>query len=53
MRAIEVTRFGGPEVLVPTDLLDPMPGPAQVVVEVAAHAAIEAREVVGKALLLV
>jgi NADPH2:quinone reductase len=35
MRAIEVARFGGPEVLVLVDAADPMPGPGQVVVDVA------------------
>lgn len=36
MRAVQVTRFGGPEVLVPTELPDPVAGPGQVVVDVAA-----------------
>lgn len=35
MRAVEATRFGGPEVLVPTELPDPVAGRGQVVVEVA------------------
>jgi NADPH2:quinone reductase len=35
MRAIEVARFGGPEVLVPNDVADVSPGPGQVVVDVA------------------
>ncbi|MFD0967500.1 zinc-binding dehydrogenase [Plantactinospora endophytica] len=34
MRAIEVARFGGPEVLVPIDAPDPAPGPGEVVVDV-------------------
>ncbi|WP_433208191.1 zinc-binding dehydrogenase [Dactylosporangium sp. CS-047395] len=36
MRAIEVARFGGPEVLVPVDVPDPVPGPGQVAVAVGA-----------------
>jgi NADPH:quinone reductase len=36
MRAIQVRRFGGPEVLEIADLADPAPGPEQVVVEAAA-----------------
>jgi NADPH2:quinone reductase len=36
MRAIEVAAFGGPEVLAPTELPDPMPGPGQIVVGMAA-----------------
>ncbi|MBT2401076.1 zinc-binding dehydrogenase [Streptomyces sp. ISL-100] len=35
MRAIQVTEFGGPEVLVATELPDPVAGPGEVVVEVA------------------
>ncbi|MEU3017661.1 zinc-binding dehydrogenase [Nocardiopsis sp. NPDC007018] len=35
MRAIQITEFGGPEVLVPTDLPEPEPGPGQIVVDVA------------------
>jgi NADPH:quinone reductase len=35
MRAIQVTRFGGPEVLMVGELPDPVAGPGQVVVEVA------------------
>ncbi|MGI5237395.1 hypothetical protein [Dactylosporangium sp. CA-139066] len=35
MRAIEVARFGGPEVLVPIDAPDPPAGPGQVVIDVA------------------
>ncbi|MEV8514841.1 zinc-binding dehydrogenase [Dactylosporangium sp. NPDC051484] len=35
MRAIQVSRFGGPEVLVPVDTPDPFPGPGQVVIDVA------------------
>ncbi|MFI6578178.1 zinc-binding alcohol dehydrogenase family protein [Nocardiopsis sp. NPDC050513] len=34
MRAIQITEFGGPEVLVPTELPDPEPGPDGVLVEV-------------------
>ncbi len=34
MRAIQITEFGGPEVLAPADLPDPVPGPGQVLVEV-------------------
>ncbi|WP_432976151.1 zinc-binding dehydrogenase [Dactylosporangium sp. CA-233914] len=34
MRAIEVARFGGPEVLVPVDAPDPFPGPGQVLLDV-------------------
>jgi NADPH:quinone reductase-like Zn-dependent oxidoreductase len=29
MRAVPITRFGGPEVLDVVDLLEPTPGPAQ------------------------
>jgi NADPH:quinone reductase len=36
MRAIQISSFGGPDVLVPTDLPDPAPGPGQVVVGLAA-----------------
>ncbi|MFJ9962978.1 zinc-binding dehydrogenase [Streptomyces avermitilis] len=35
MRAAQVREFGGPEVLVPVDLPDPVPGPDEVVIEVA------------------
>ncbi|GAA4638735.1 zinc-binding dehydrogenase [Actinoallomurus vinaceus] len=35
MRVVQVTRFGGPEVLVPGQAPDPAAGPGQVVVEVA------------------
>ncbi|MER7006503.1 zinc-binding dehydrogenase [Dactylosporangium sp. NPDC000555] len=35
MHAIEVARFGGPDVLLPVDAPDPVPGPGQVVVDVA------------------
>ena len=34
MRAIQITEFGGPEVLTPTDLPDPAPGEGQVLLEV-------------------
>ena len=34
MRAIVVTEFGGPDVLVPTDVPDPVPGPGQLLIEV-------------------
>lgn len=36
MRAVEVTRFGGPEVLALRELPDPVAGPGQVVIDVAA-----------------
>lgn len=36
MRVVEVLRFGGPEVLVPGQALDPTPGAGQVVVQVSA-----------------
>jgi NADPH2:quinone reductase len=36
MLAIEVARFGGPEVLVPVEVPDPVPGVGEVVVDVAA-----------------
>jgi NADPH:quinone reductase len=35
MRAIQVATFGGPEVLLPAELPDPVPGPGQVVVGMA------------------
>jgi NADPH:quinone reductase len=35
MRVVRVTRFGGPDVLVPGEAPDPVAGPGQVVVEVA------------------
>jgi len=35
MRVIDVARFGGPEVLVPAEAPDPVPGAGEVVVEVA------------------
>lgn len=35
MRAIQVREFGGPEVLRPVELPDPVPGPGQVVVDMA------------------
>ncbi|MBB4688258.1 quinone oxidoreductase family protein [Amycolatopsis jiangsuensis] len=34
MRAVQVTEFGGPEVLTPAELPDPVAGPGQVLVEV-------------------
>ncbi|RFU41007.1 NADPH:quinone oxidoreductase family protein [Actinomadura logoneensis] len=34
MRAIQITEFGGPEVLVPVELPDPVPGDGQTLVEV-------------------
>ncbi len=36
MRAIQITESGGPEVLTPTELPDPTPGPSELLVEVAA-----------------
>ena len=36
MRAVALTRFGGPEVLELRDVAAPVPGPGEVVVEVAA-----------------
>ena len=36
MRAIQITESGGPEVLTPTELPDPTPGPGELLVEVAA-----------------
>ncbi|MET9731415.1 zinc-binding dehydrogenase [Streptomyces sp. NPDC006458] len=35
MRAVHVTEFGGPEVLVPAQVPDPVPGPGEVLIEVA------------------
>lgn len=35
MRAIQITEFGGPEVLDLVELPDPEPGPGQVLIEVA------------------
>jgi NADPH:quinone reductase len=35
MRAVQVTRFGGPEVLEVAELPEPVPGPAQVAIDVA------------------
>lgn len=34
MRAVQITRFGGPEVLTVTDLPEPVPGPGQVLITV-------------------
>jgi NADPH:quinone reductase-like Zn-dependent oxidoreductase len=34
MRAVQITRFGGPEVLDVADLPDPVPGPGQQLYEV-------------------
>jgi NADPH2:quinone reductase len=34
MRVVQATRFGGPEVLVPSEAPDPLAGPGQVVVDV-------------------
>ncbi|MEU3983445.1 zinc-binding dehydrogenase [Streptomyces sp. NPDC026672] len=39
MRAVQVTEFGGPRVLTPTELPDPEPGPGQVAIDVT-HAAV-------------
>ncbi|WP_300019596.1 quinone oxidoreductase [Pseudonocardia sp.] len=36
MRAIQITESGGPDVLTPTELADPTPGPGELLVEVAA-----------------
>ncbi|MER7563789.1 zinc-binding dehydrogenase [Streptomyces sp. NPDC097941] len=36
MRAVRIDRFGGPEVLVPVDVPDPVPGPGEVLMRVAA-----------------
>lgn len=36
MQAIEISRPGGPEVLVPVELPDPVPGPGEVLIEVQA-----------------
>lgn len=35
MRAVRAKEFGGPEVLVPAELPDPVPGPGEVVIDVA------------------
>jgi NADPH2:quinone reductase len=34
MRVVQATKFGGPEVLVPSEAAEPVAGPSQVVVEV-------------------
>jgi NADPH2:quinone reductase len=34
MRVVQAARFGGPEVLVPSEAPDPLAGPGQVVVDV-------------------
>ncbi len=39
MRAVQITRFGGPEVLDVVDLPDPVPGDGQQLYEVSAAAA--------------
>src|ERR1700759_2177220 len=39
MRAVQVTEFGGPRVLVATELPDPTPGPGQVAIDVT-HASV-------------
>ncbi|MFI8068069.1 zinc-binding alcohol dehydrogenase family protein [Streptomyces sp. NPDC086033] len=36
MRAVRIDRFGGPEVLVPVDVPDPVPGPGEVLMRIAA-----------------
>ena len=36
MRAIQITQAGGPDVLIPTELDDPVAGPGELLVEVAA-----------------
>ncbi|MGC0343331.1 quinone oxidoreductase family protein [Streptomyces sp. SLBN-8D4] len=36
MRAVRIDSFGGPEVLVPVDVPDPVPGPGEVLVRIAA-----------------
>lgn len=46
MRAIEVTRFGPPDVLRPVRVADPVPGPGQVLVEVEAAAVVFADTIV-------
>ena len=40
MRAVRMIEFGGPEVLVVTEVPDPEPGPGQVLIEVAAAAVV-------------
>jgi NADPH2:quinone reductase len=40
MRAVQVSRFGPPEVLVPVTLPEPVPGPGQVLVDVEAAAVV-------------
>ena len=34
MRAVQVTEFGGPEVLTPVELPDPVAGPGEVLIDV-------------------
>ncbi|MFJ4199908.1 alcohol dehydrogenase catalytic domain-containing protein [Streptomyces sviceus] len=36
MRAVRIDSFGGPEVLVPVDVPDPVPGPGEVLVRIVA-----------------
>jgi hypothetical protein len=45
MRAVRIEEFGGPKVLVPVDVPDPVPGPGQVLVRVAAAGVNRADEV--------
>ena len=35
MRAVQITAFGGPEILAPVELPDPRPGPGELLVDVA------------------
>ncbi|WP_329322474.1 hypothetical protein OIE77_23335 [Streptomyces sp. NBC_01715] len=35
MRAVQLKEFGGPEVLIPAEHPDPVPGPGEVVIDVA------------------